>query len=295
MDRDSYNRINDTAKNNSNNSNLRSIYPAIVVSNNDPSDSMRIKAKISSLDKTINDNDNRLFCSPFESITNWNIPKVGETVYVILPDPSKPYSNRLWKGPIIPQQQYIENSPFPQALSTTDQAFVQPKKPISSIPEAKGSYPEKETQSFQGRDNSALYFSKKQATLKAGMYEDGNPERKNKTNTAYLKADLTDKDDESISTVSSIADYINLISYNGRNGSNFRPEEMTKEELVKFAKTSFSILRGEPVIELLQKIIKFITNHTHNYHNLPSEESELKKELLNFDFDQLKNTGVKTN
>lgn len=268
--------------------NTRTIFTAIVISNDDPTNGCRIKCKIPVYDSNLSDESDKIFANPILPITNNTLPKVGESVLVILSDISKPYSLRYYIGPIIPQYQNMGSSPAETALCLTNEATTAPLASLDTIADAEGIYPisskDKEGVNIIGRSNTDITQNTNEVLIRSGKHLTKSPLIRNKRNIAYSRYRLTE--DNETSSISHVADYHFLLSHKSKNSF---PERILTDKDIEFLKdNSSSLLKAEPTIELLKLIVNYLcVGHSHEYNNLSSSEDDTNKSLLNFDFNSL--------
>lgn len=283
-------------QNNGNTNNItRSIYTAYVISVEDNADGCRIKAKIPQFDRQISNDSDKLYAYPFSPINNNIIPKVGEAVWIILGDLSTPYSYRFYSGPIIPQYQNINNSPFETALSLTNEATTAPLKAIRTIEDTEGLYPiDKETKhgiNTIGRDNTDIIQRKNELLIRTGKHLTDKNTLKNNNNPVYSKYRLSL--DDKTSSILHVADRHLFVSH--KSGKSLPSKIMSDEELDSLfnSNDSFGLLKAEPTIKLLKLLVKVIATHSHEYHNLSTSQSDTLDALLNYDFNSIFSTNHK--
>jgi hypothetical protein len=266
----------------------RSLYYGLVVSNTDEEGGCRISAIIPSIDSGVDQASPKLYASPLLPITINQIPKVGESVVILLSDVSKPYSLRFYIGSVVPAFQNLSDSPYETALSLTNEATTAPPTPVSTIATANGLYPVDDTTktdvNILGRDNTDILQSQNQVVIRSGKYMSNKPLIRNNYNTAYTRYRMTTNDETS--SIANFADYFFNISHNGKNSY---PERIVTDDDIEFyKKNTFSTLRAEPTIQFLQMIVNYLCNsHSHEANNVLAADSEDKKKLLAFDLETL--------
>ena len=277
----------------------RSIWTGRVIDIDDVTDTMRVKVKIPGLDDIISSDDEKLWCNFFGYKGNITLPLVGEAVYVLIPDVSMPYTLRLWTGPIISDYKNISNDTFHSALTNTNEGSFAPGTKLSNLPESDGLFPtsteNKNDVNLLGRNNSDVSLPKNSFKLRAGKAKTGTI-KANKKNPAILKGNM--KDDDSLSSITMLADVLVLLSRDSNSSKLTKNNyDVTNDDVDNIMKDGYSMLRAEPVIDLLQKIIQFlVVEHIHPYNGKePISNIESAKNLLNFDFNKLLNKGVKLN
>jgi len=277
----------------------RSIWTGRVIDIDDATDTMRVKVKIPGLDDIISSDDEKLWCNFFGYKGNITLPLVGEAAYVLIPDVSMPYTLRLWTGPIISDYTNITNDTFHNALTNTNEGSIAPSTKLSNLPESDGLFPtsteNKNDVNLLGRNNSDISLPKNNFKLRAGKAKTGTI-KTNKKNPAILKGTM--KDDDSLSTITMLADVLVLLSRDTNSSKLTRNNyDISTDDVDNIIKDGYSMLRAEPVIDLLQKIIQFlVVEHVHSYNGKePINNIESARNLLQYDFNKLVNKGVKLN
>lgn len=275
-----------SSSNSKTNNNGKNAYFGVVIDNNDPNDSGILYVRIPELDKNI-DNKNSLKAFPLLSkINNYTLPNVGEAVVIFLIDPDKPYSNRMWVGPIISQFQKMNQDPYQTALNITNQGNNKPLEAISTIPTAKGLFPNKHERDVVyslGRNNTDIKHEKNKITIRAGKHLTNKPTERNEKNVALSQLYLSEDDKTSYKV--DYADYHLLLSH---LSTQLTTQDLTESDLKNVINKGYSLLKAEPTIELLKLIIKLLLEHTHPYNNTQtSNEVEDAKKLLNFEYEKI--------
>jgi hypothetical protein len=115
------------------------------------------------------------------------VPQVGETVKIILMDTNNPFQEREWVGPIVSQPERIKKDPHLfTSLAGKVGGLLQLGRKISTIPEAKGIYPEPNDVSLLGRENSDIQLKTNEVLIRAGQHVLDNPLKLNDKNPAYI-------------------------------------------------------------------------------------------------------------
>lgn len=279
----------------------RSVWTGVVISNEDEFDGNRLRVRIAALDKGIEDTDIALICDPLIPTFNTILPKKGEAVRVILCDVSKPYSLRLWVGPVISQFQNIDEDPIDTALCLTNEAKVQPQKPIKTIKNAEKIFPvtknEKENVNQIGRNNTIIKHRDNELTVSTGRHIIDKNTELNETNPSILKQKLSTLDDKTTqSSTVVMSDIIALLSHKG-NKVTKNNYEIDDQDIETIKTDGYSLLKAEPMIDFLKELIQYLcVTHNHPFTNLPpSSDLEAAKKLINFDFDSVISKNHKIN
>ena len=272
-----------------------------VVSITDEYDGNRIKVRIKGIDDKYTDDDLPYAFPLLPKFVNM-VPTIGESVFIFFVNDANKYDNRMWLGPIISQPQKLKYDPhYYSSASLLSSGVLSPEKAPSTIPEAKGVYPDKKYLSIQGRDNTDIIFKEREIVLRAGKFEKTNNLKFNKKNVGYIQikhdANFT-TDKKSIGTVTNIvSDRIHLLSYNGtpRFILNDQTDLITDTELEKIIKNTQSMVYGELLVELLTFLKNFMINHTHAYHGLPPIQDQNLQVIQKFYLKSLLSQYIRIN
>lgn len=281
------------------------VHIAKVVSITDDTDSGRIFAKITGIDGGLEDTDPKLIAVPLLSKFIGIYPKVGESVFIFIQDVSRLHGDRFWVGPIISQPQFLNED---QHLYTSRSSFksgglVSPAQAPSSLPETNGVYPKTNEISYQGRDNTDLIFRSRQVIIRAGKFNYDTPSNAipkfNTKNPTYFKLAYhipiakTADNVTNGSVAAMVAEKLLLLTFNGRK-NNFSEYKLTEPNVEISEKTILELLsKAEPavygyvLVEFLNLIKTFVTNHCHPYHGLPPVSEQSVKNVLTFNLEKL--------
>lgn len=282
-----------------------------VISVFDEFDAGRIKVRIKGVDDSISDKD-LPYCIPnlpkFISLT----PQIGETVIVTTFDIemgniSNIYNERLWMGPLISQPQKLKYDPYNfSSQSLLKRGVKALEEAPSTLPNAKGIYPEKEWISIQGRDNADIILKPSEVLIRAGKHKTTNNLVFNKKDIGFIqikhgvtikKAENIKSKDETGSVANIVASKINLLTHNGKPTFvlNNQDDQISNAELEKILDNAHPLVFGDKLNEFLELVKTFVATHVHPYHGLPTDQSINVKKLLNFDLNSLISDNVKTN
>lgn len=272
-----------------------------VVSIIDEFDGGRIKVRIKGLDDKSSDGDLPYSFPLLPKFINI-IPNIGESVFVFLLKSENQYDNRMWLGPIISQPQKLNNDPhYFTSTSLLSSGIVSPEQAPSTLPNAKGIYPDKKNIAIQGRDNSDLIFKKNEIVLRAGKFVIGDNLKFNKKNIGYIQIkhnvpiDLENNVSGTVTNI--ISDKINLISHNGspRFVLNNQDELISDNELDKILKNAHQLVYGDILLEFIKLVKNFIINHSHPYHGLPPVKDNNVNDVINFNLNRLLSDNIRIN
>ncbi len=264
-----------------------------VVDINDPTDMGRIKVRIKGEDDPYT-NDELPWGFPMIPKYLGITPQVNEAVIVFIFDSNSKYSDRLFFGPIISQPQKLEFDPlYLSALAGFSFGPQEPQVAPSTIPSAKGVFPDKKYIALQGRDNTDLIFKNGEVLLRAGKYIKKTNKKKgtnepqqnadeldplnfefNTTSQGYIQikydailgVDSNNKQEKGTVT-NIVANKINLLTHkDGSPRFNLTNQDdlISTDELIKILKEAHPLPFGDILIEWMILVEQAIFNHYHN-------------------------------
>lgn len=257
-------------------SNTRTLYPATVVDIEDPADAWRIKCSIQDL------RDDKLtdlpYCYPLLGKQIGGLPKIGETVWVMLGDLSRPTGDRFWFPRVFSQYQNINEE---YGVESTTKGTIHSRldfdKSISRIPTAKGLYPDKSNQKrtwLIGRNNADMFFDDNLAVFRVGKHKIDKFTERNQTNPAYLRLEYnTSGQTTSILT----ADKLMFVSQNTLPKPNIDLDEKKLDDLFQLLSP---VPKGDVLVEILDIFRKAILTHSHKYFNLAPDFDNINIQKL---------------
>jgi hypothetical protein len=276
----------------------KTIHIGEVIDNNDPTDTYRVKCKIAGLDDTISSDDNRLWCNFFGFKGSSVIPKIGEAVYVILGDVSYPLEYRFWTGPVIGDLQNMEFENHITSRTNQTGAVLQGNKPMSTVPNSDKTFPVTRADDLNdtkvlGRYGSDLLLPRNKFRLRAN--KNNSDLTINNVNPVIAEGGINKDSDTSYHAL--MADMLVLLSRaEGSAKLTGNNHEITESDIQNIKENGFTTLRAEPTVELLKLMIKFMFEHIHPYGGKePLLNLDLPKKIANFDFETIKNKGIKIN
>jgi len=102
--------------------------------------------------------------------------------------------------------------------------------------------------------------------------------------------------DKHSSVINMVASKINLLSYDGNNFKLTNPEKLiTDEEQEKINNEAHPLVYGDTLVNFLGLVKDFINLHTHPYHGLPPDNSDVKLDVLRFDLNSILNKNINSN
>ena len=180
---------------------------------------MKLKVFIRGVDANDANNDDLPWCEPFLPRMFNIVPKVGETVKILLMDTKNPQQEREWIGPVISQPEKIGEDPhFFTSLAGKVGGLLGLGRSVKTIPEADGIYPKEDDVSMLGRDNSDVILRSNEVIIRAGKHELDNPLKLNRKNPAYF----------------------NMVM--------LKPSDLETEEFIKEGKTSTKSVRTDTIL-----------------------------------------------
>lgn len=249
---------------------------------------MKLKVFIRGVDKPDDNAETLPWCEPLLPRMFNIVPKVGETVKIILMDSKNPHVEREWIGPIISQPEKIEEDPhFYTSLAGKVGGFLELGRSVNTIPESKGIYPEPNDVSMLGRDNSDILLKKEEVLIRAGKHEIDNPLKLNEKNPAYISmrvlrpSDLDEKDnsqnERNLNITKDRTDTVimsNKVFIIGRDSnSKVINPILTKKDHIKLEKNLHPVVYGDVLKEFLVIFRQWVKSHVHAYPGLPPDPS----------------------
>lgn len=281
------------------NQSTRSIYPAIVINTDDPTEQNRVVARIINLDQNGNilggrDRDTpeeKLpFCVPMIPEYLHVRPLVGEMIFVFLENPSDNSAPRYWIGPIISSKLKLKTQDYKEAIKIFDYTVFNVNKSTKNDAKVSNAFPEQADVALQGRGDADLILRQREAYLVSGKFKPNSLDINTET-PSYLQLKQFDKVDKgslkSFSQANLQSTNINIFSPIGK----FRDKNLSKYEknddltsFGDFANSLHPIVFGDELVKLLDLIIRVLLTHIHTSQKplLPIPES---KELQDYTID----------
>lgn len=267
-------------------------YYGEVVSIEDSTDGGRIKVRIPDLDGKLT-NTNLPYCYPKMPKFFHVYPKVGELVWVYIPNTSRPYKGRMWEGSYISQPQKIEYDNYLSALSNTDTKTTKSLPSIQLNPDTRGVFPNKEDIGILGRVNTDIILKENQVELRAGKHEDGDITKLNKKNPASIRLNFDNIDGDTRSSVITQGNKIALVTHNGN--PRFKTNQLSVDDRNRIFEEGHPLGRGDIIVKALEMLRNAMVQHIHPYANLPADENDIINELNKIDFTQLLQRNIVIN
>lgn len=250
-----------------------------VVSIIDPFESRTIKVRLSDFDSKI-ENQDLPDAYPMQVAFFHYVPQVGERVMVFLDrhynaDKSVNQEKRYYLAVTISQPQRIDYDPFHYTASSNESdGWTQREKPISEIPEAKGTYAEKDVIGFIGRKNTDILQKDGEILIRAGKHLKENKTQFNNIDPAYIQ-----------------------IRHGLNNASNARKTKVVTEVEIIPATHIITVVADEKnrlTVRVFRVIDGFINeNHSNSFDNRDSLVIEAKTKIKEFQL-KYRNWSLKT-
>ena len=271
----------------------RTMYIATVLPYEDTERAGRIKVRIKGLDDKKLDSELPIVW-PFLPLYINIVPKIGDTVKIILNESKSDDSYREYIGPMIPQlgEKLLGTNTPEEARAGREGEIVPFFESIKFIPTAEGVYPKEEEIAIQGRNNADLVFKDSEVMIRAAKFLPKQPNVKNDKNPAYIQIKTLNpgkytedpninatannsyknflalkKDSETRTDIKMVSNKIYLV---GRDSSSSVVKPfMTDEEQSTIEKNLHPIVYGDILKDFIERLFKWIQTHTHAYHNVP--------------------------
>ncbi len=258
----------------------RNIYPAIVLSNEDPLGMKRIIARIVSLDengeivggKDRDTPDNELpFSVPMMPNHFHIVPIEDEMVYIFLENPSDISAPRYYMGSQINSPFKLKFQEYVEANRVFKNTQFNLNRQKDSNLETSIALPQVGDIAIQGRTDADLILRTREAYLVAGKFEKNtiNINKETPSSLQVIQLENSSENDELLprySQANLTSTNINLYSIRG----NFRDEGLSNFEINEdlesfgdFANTLHPAVFGDELIKLLDLIVRVLLNHIH--------------------------------
>lgn len=285
------------------NNSARGVYPAIVVSTDDPTGQNRIKARIVTLDNEgkVSGGKDRdkldkdlVYCYPLipeffhvrpisQQVDDaGNIIAQGEMVWIILENSSDDSAPRYWVGPIISSQLKLKFQAYAEAVKMTDITPFNVNIATNNDFKVDNLLPGQSDVAVQGRDDADLILKPRQLILSSGKFK---PSSIIPNDVSPSNLTLTQFDNNKIGPLKTFSQAniqssnINIYSPIGK----FRDKNLSKfevnENLKSFGNLADSLhpaVLGDELVKLLDLIIRVLLTHIHTPQNplLPTPDSD---------------------
>lgn len=285
------------------NNSAKNMYPAMVVSTDDPTGQNRIKVRVVTKDNEGNLfggkdrdklNENLVYCYPLlpeffhvrpiaaQVDDAGNLITQGEMVWVILENPSDDSAPRYWIGPIISSQLKLKFQAFAEALQMTDITAFNTNIATGNKFKIDALLPGSADVAVQGRDDADLILKNRQTILSAGKFK---PNSIIPNDVSPSNITLTQFDNNKIGKLktfsqaniqsSNVNIYSPIGKFRDQNLSKFEVNE-NLESFGNLANTLHPAVFGDELVKLLDIIIRVLLTHIHTSQNplLPTPDSD---------------------
>lgn len=281
-----------------------------VISVDDPLKGDRIKVRLYPEDSKHSD-DMIPYAYPLLPKMLHILPKVGESVLILLTGVGDGYSNRYYIGPIVSQIQTIADSVV-HALSLYPDTDTPPQMAHTKIPDTKGAFCEDEDIAIYGRKGCDVIMKENDIRIRCGArIDDGTSlvgQSFNRLSPAYIKMkynqtpksvihEKTGFEQKYNSTATIVADQINLIANEGRTyfGTTDNVDLITDEEMENIMKKAHLLPYGDTLVEFLRYFLRMFKEHAHPYPGLPTILPSGHQDFFNYDLNQILSKNVRIN
>jgi len=258
---------------------MKIIYPAKVISTQDPFDKNRIIVEIISIsndgkeepgeDRMI-PKDKLPFCIPMLSTYLHVRAFEGEMVWIMCENPKDLTSIRYWMGPIISSKSNLKG----ESYLSSNSIFEKTEFNLSSKAKDKTGFlsvmPAQGDIALQGRDDADVILKPREVYITAGKFKTGNNNFEiNNITPLYIQLkqyDGVSKNPYSQTNIS--ATNINVFSNLGKfrdpeQGKKYETANTDLSYLGELANSLHPAVFGDELIKLLDLMIKIILNHVH--------------------------------
>ncbi len=259
---------------------MRVIYPAKVISVQDPFEKNRIVVEIISIsnDGKENPGEDRLipknklpFCIPMLSTYLHVRPFEGEMVWIMCENPRDLTSTRYWMGPMISSKANLKGESFLSSNSLFEKTEYNPSAKINDKKGTLSVMPAQGDIALQGRDDADFILKPREVYITAGKFKPNNPSNFEINDVTPLFIQLKQFDGTTVNPYSQInaqSTNFNIFSPIGKfrnpeQGKKYEPANKDLEYLGKLANSLHPAVFGDELVKLLDLMIKIILNHIH--------------------------------
>jgi len=267
----------------SGNQSSRNIYPAIVVSNEDPLGMKRLRCRIISLDENDDINGGRDSNTPDEKLpicipmmpNHFHIvPIEDEMVYLLLENPSDNTAPRYYMGSQVNSPFKLKFQKYPEANRVFKDTKFNLNKNKDSNLESAVVIPKIGDIAIQGRTDADLILKPREVVLVAGKFDKGTV-NVNKTTPSNLQLIQIENEEKNSEGETLIARYsqgnltstnVNIFSVRGKFRDTSLSNFEINDDLKSFgdlAETLHPAVFGDELIKLLDIIVRVMLTHIH--------------------------------
>lgn len=266
----------------------------------------RIQVRFVPEDDDIKDDKDLPFCFPLVPKIIHCIPKVNETVAIVLLTAAK--GVRFYVGPMISQLYALPFDPYNYQSRVFLGAgnIVKPLPNPNTNPENDGSYPDVDDIALQGRNNADLILKDSEVRLRCGFKK--QPKGPAKTSLLFNREDLSyilmryrkskdQKGKDYSSSINLVADRINLLSHDSSTPFplNDTKELITDEAMLEILKKAHPLVYGDLLVQFLKGLINVIRTHTHPFPMDPPSFTTQELDVLGTNLESMLSKAVRTN
>ena len=108
---------------------------------------------------------------------------------------------------------------------------------------------------------------------------------------------VVNEEDKTGSVLNMVANKINLLSHDGEHTFDLtNPENLINNETQLLINSdAHPIVYGDVLINFLELMRTYVTNHIHAYNMLPADQSTVVTDITDFDLQTLLNKNINTN
>ena len=278
-----------------------------VISVEDNNEGRRIKVRFKPEDNRLTDEE-LPFAFPFMPKIFNVMPKVGESVFAFTMEDDEGFTQRLYIGPIISQDNHLYYEPYELDSQTMFIGTRISPEPAESLkPNTKGAYPKKEDVAIEGRKNTDIILTEDDIRIRAGV-KLCNEENKrnvnfNEKNPAFIKIKYNPEEqyadnDKYHSTAAIVADKLLLLGNSSKDGNVLktdRDELISDEKLKELIEKSHELPYGDKLIEFLMMFRDAFINHVHPFPTKKPCSTDDIKNLQQYDLTTLISNSIRIN
>lgn len=213
-------------------------------------------------------------------------PKVGECVYVLLPEIGNNNKNSMkyYIGPIVSQPNHLYEEPSKIGVSTNPSSAIAPGVSISNIPVLKGCFDEPNDVILYGRKNGDIIIGDDNVVIRCDARQYHAEKDKNENhysfnneNPSYLLLRSNEGTANNGSNAVLVADNISLIgNITGpvdNPTSNDSNKLITNKKLEEILEKASPLPYGDVLVSFLKEFVQVFLNHVHPYPGIVPDPS----------------------
>lgn len=277
-----------------------------VISVKDEQGGARIQVRLYPEDDNVKDNNELPYCFPLMPKMLHCIPKVNETVIIILPDAAK--GSRFYIGPVISQDYRMNFDSFDFTsrlfLGTGNIGGLLPNPETN--PENEGSYLDNDDIALRGRQDADVILKNREVRIRCGFKKyptgpDSTTLHFNREDLAYIlmryRKTQDNKGKDYSSSINLVADRINLLSHDSPEvfALSDRKDLITDEEMKTILEKAHPLPYGDDLMIFLSDLVEIIKTHSHPFAQDPPAFNEQQQVVLQADLNQMLSKSVRIN